>query len=71
MRRVQAEFKHLSKLVRGGPGCAGGPGCLRDLAIVDDDLLTWRLKMRDFDEDLGGGGRQLNQDLEQRHAAVD
>ena len=56
-KRVQAEYKHLARLVAGGQ-----LGCVRDLGTVGDDLLTWRFKLRDFDND-AEGGRQLNEDL--------
>jgi hypothetical protein len=56
-RRVQAEYKHLARLAAGGQ-----LGCVRDLSTAGDDLLTWRFKLRGFDND-AEGGRDLNADL--------
>jgi hypothetical protein len=57
MRTVQAEFKHLSADI-----AAKKWGFLKDLSLHDDNLLLWRLKLSDFDDDLAGG-QQLNKDL--------
>ena len=58
-KRVQAEFKRLSR---------AGLGMLSGLCLVDDDLCTWRFKLKDFDEDVDGGS-QLNADLRRLAAA--
>jgi hypothetical protein len=57
MRRVQAEFKHLSADID-----AGKFGFIKGLSLPADDLLVWQLKLHIFDADLPGG-RALNQDL--------
>jgi hypothetical protein len=57
MRRVQAEFKHLSADI-----AANKWGFLKELSAVNDNLLVWRLKLSDFVYDLAGG-QQLNEDL--------
>ncbi|WIA19343.1 hypothetical protein OEZ85_003974 [Tetradesmus obliquus] len=57
MRRVQAEFKHLSADIQ-----AKKFDFIQQLSFAGDSLLTWQLKLHNFDDDLPGG-RQLNQDL--------
>jgi hypothetical protein len=62
MRRVQAEFKHLSADIE-----AKKFGFIQQLSLAGDNLLTWQLKLHHFDDDLPGG-KQLNQDLRRLHA---
>lgn len=57
MRRVQAEFKHLSADIK-----AKKFGFIKELTLPTDDMLVWQLKLHHFDDDLPGG-RQLNEDL--------
>ncbi|KAF6249727.1 ubiquitin-conjugating enzyme/RWD-like protein [Scenedesmus sp. NREL 46B-D3] len=61
MRRVQAEFKHLSADIE-----AKKFQFIQQLSLAGDNLLTWQLKLRSFDDDLPGG-KQLNQDLQRLH----
>jgi hypothetical protein len=62
MRRVQAEFKHLSADIESKKF-----DFIQQLSLAGDNLLTWQLKLHNFDDDLPGG-KQLNQDLRRLHA---
>jgi len=57
VKRIQAEFRHLTKEV-----AAGKLTFIRDLSLVDDNLSCWRFKLHNFDEDIPGG-KDLNADL--------
>lgn len=56
-KRLQAEFMHLSHMIQ-----SGEMPQVHDLELVGDDLMKWRFKVKNFDEDIPGG-RSLNQDL--------
>ena len=61
-RRVLAEYKAIQGLLESTPG-AMGP--LRSVEMPsDDDVFTWRLELRGFDDD-SEGGRALNADLQE------
>jgi hypothetical protein len=58
------QFKYMTKLIQQNPN-----GQLHDLETVNDDVRKWRLKLKNFDDDVPGG-KQLNKDLaklKQRH----
>eukprot|EP00775_Hariotina_reticulata_P008971 gene8971-9146_t len=57
VKRIQAEFRHLTREV-----AAGKLNFIRDLTLVDDTLSSWRFKLHNFDEDIPGG-KDLNADL--------
>lgn len=59
---MQAEFKHLSADIE-----AKKFGFVKELSLVDDNMLIWQLKLHNFDNDLPGG-KQLNQDLRRLNA---
>lgn len=61
MRRVQAEFKHLSADI-----AAKKFDFIKELSLAEDNMLVWQLKLHNFDNDLPGG-KQLNQDLRRLH----
>lgn len=62
MRRVQAEFRHLSADIE-----ARRFGFIQELTLPqEDNLLVWQLKLSNFDTDLPGG-RALNGDLARLH----
>lgn len=56
VKRVMGEFKDLQALV-----CKSEIP-IEDLTCVGDDVMTWRFKVRRFDESFAGG-RQMNADI--------
>lgn len=63
-KRVLKEFQHVSSLI-----AAGHLPQLSCLTMHEDQVLCWRFRLSQFDED-SAGGRQLNKDLQllsQRH----
>lgn len=59
IRRITAEFKHLSALIE-----QGKLPQLSNLILHNDDMLRWRVHVSGFDEDMAAGAA-VNRDLQE------